>query len=371
MTKRMPRKLPLYVVIERTRHGKIVFYFRIGKGERRRLNGVPGTPEFKRAYAAAMAGEAIPESKPDTGAPKSLRWLIERYMESSAWAAYSVATRKQHGLFFKQIVEKSGNSNYRHVTRKSIMNALEDRKNTPALANNFLKAMKGLFKWALRNDHVDVDPTLNVQRLKHKTVGFPVWTAEDVRLFCECWPIGTMPRLALEMIVHSGIRRSDIHRAGIQHLSGNQLSIATAKTGARITVELPQSVMDAISATKRNGLHFIENAHGKPFTKESFGNWFGDCARKAGVEKNAHGLRKLSATLAANGGATTHELMAQFGWSNVQQAEVYTRGADRAKLGVKTSRVVAEQLQAMKAPHQIPGAGSAGVEEVETSKKKT
>lgn len=358
MTDGMPRKLPLHVVKETTRHGKVVFYFRIGKGERHRLPGHPNASEFKKAYAALLRGEKLPEREPDAPtAVKSVRWLIERYMESSSWSAYSPATRKQQGLFFQQIIAKAGNENYRNVSRKSIMNALEDRKATPALANNFLKAMKGLFKWALRNDHVEADPTVNVERLKHKTTGFPIWTTDDVQKFCAHWPIGTMPRLAFELLVHSGLRRSDIHRAGKQHLSGSVLSISTAKTGARITVELPESVMGAIDATKRNGLHFIENAHGKPFTKESFGNWFGDCARKAGVVKNAHGLRKLSATLAAEGGSTTNELMAQYGWSNVQQAETYTRGADRAKLGVKTSRIVAEQLEAMISPHLKSGTG--------------
>ncbi len=35
-------------------------------------------------------------------------------------------------------------------------------------------------------------------------------------------------------------------------------------------------------------------------TKESFGNDFCDACRKAGVNKSAHGLRKIGATRAAN-----------------------------------------------------------------------
>lgn len=358
MNSDMPRKLPLHVVKETTRHGRVVFYFRIGKGERTRLPGIPGSREFKAAHAALIRGLPLPELEtPGIVKVRSIRWLIDRYKESAHWASLSVATRKQQGLFFQQAVEHSGNEDCRKVTAKDIRNALEARKATPALANNFLKAMKGLFKWAVLNEHVDVDPTSGVQGLKHKTVGFPVWTPDDVAKFCEKWEIGTMPRLAFELIVHSGIRRSDIHRAGRQHLSGNIFSIRTAKTDTQITVEFPPELLAIITRTKSHGLHFIENAHGKPFTKESFGNWFGKCCREAGVEKNAHGIRKLSATLAANGGATTHEMMAQYGWKNVQQAETYTKGADRARLGVKTSRVVAEQIEAMKAPHLIPGKG--------------
>jgi integrase len=356
MTEDMPRKLPLHVVKETNRHGTVVFYFRVGKGERTRLRGIPGSKEFKAAYDAVMRGMPLQEADVVVKA-RSIRWLIDRYMESAHWAGLSDATRKQQGLFFKQIVAVSGSENCRDVTARDVRDALESRKATPALANNVLKALKGLFRWALVNEHVDIDPTADVQGLRHKTMGFPVWTEADVIRFCEKWPIGTPERLAFELMVHSGIRRSDIHRAGRQHLSGNIFSMRTAKTNTQITVELPERLLHIIAQTKSSGLHFIENAHGRPFTKESFGNWFGDRCRKAGVEKNAHGIRKLSATLAANGGATTHELMAQYGWKNVQQAETYTKGADRVRLGVKTSRVVAEQVEAIQTPHLTPGAG--------------
>jgi integrase len=180
---------------------------------------------------------------------------------------------------------------------------------------------------------------------------------EDVSRFCEKWPIGTKPRLALELLLHSGIRRSDVCRAGRQHLNGNVFSMRTAKTGAVVTLEFSNHLVDVIGKTPTGDLHFTTNAFGRPFTKESFGNWFGERCRESGVFKSAHGLRKLSATIAANAGATAHELMALYGWATTQQAEIYTKGADRARLGVKSSRLVAEQIEAAKTPHLIPGAG--------------
>ena len=63
------------------------------------------------------------------------------------------------------------------------------------------------------------------------------------------------------------------------------------------------------------------------------------------LKKSAHGLRKLSATLLAESGAGAHQLMALYGWSNIAQAEVYTRGADRARLGVEASEIVAGQIK--------------------------
>jgi integrase len=43
-------------------------------------------------------------------------------------------------------------------------------------------------------------------------------------------------------------------------------------------------------------------------------------------------LRKAGATVAANNGATSRQLMAIFGWDSVNMAELYTRAADQERL---------------------------------------
>jgi integrase len=47
---------------------------------------------------------------------------------------------------------------------------------------------------------------------------------------------------------------------------------------------------------------------------------------------SAHGLRKAGATIAANNGATAHQLMAIFGWDTIKEAEKYTSKADQLRL---------------------------------------
>jgi site-specific recombinase XerD len=77
------------------------------------------------------------------------------------------------------------------------------------------------------------------------------------------------------------------------------------------------------------------NGWGKPFaTPESFGTWFAKQCDDAGLssECRAHGLRKAGATIAANNGASAHELCAMFGWEKLTTAEIYTKDADRKRL---------------------------------------
>lgn len=340
----MPRKLPLYVVCQRTRHGRIVFYFRRGKGKRIRLPSIDDKA-FEAAYHAALTGNPVKVKPAERG---TLAWLWDRYTtESAKWAKYSEATRRQQKNIMVGILKKSGQHYLDDFTRNTIQKGVDRRHETPAASLNFLKTMNGLFSWAKRMDLIDENPCVGVEPVRYKTQGYTPWTIEDVEQFRAHHPEGTKPRLALEILLQTGLRRSDIVQVGLQHFRGAVMTMATAKTGAVVSSEFPGGLMALVEVTPRRGLHLIENANGKPFTKESFGNWFRKQAAAAGVGagKNAHGLRKLSATLAAEGGARSHQLMAQYGWTNLATAEIYTRGADRAVLGVETSRIVAEQIR--------------------------
>jgi integrase len=79
-------------------------------------------------------------------------------------------------------------------------------------------------------------------------------------------------------------------------------------------------------------LTFLLNELGHAFTDAGFGNWFRDRCVEAGVPGRAHGLRKAGATLAANNGATSRQLMAIFGRDTLKEAERYTRNADQVHL---------------------------------------
>ena len=100
----MPRRLPPFVTRERTRHGRLVFYFRRGKGKRMRLPDLDNR-EFDAAYRSALAGADLPEKK--IILPNTLEWLIARYRESTTWRGLSQATRRQRENIFRGVIELS------------------------------------------------------------------------------------------------------------------------------------------------------------------------------------------------------------------------------------------------------------------------
>lgn len=327
----MRNKLPLYARCETTRHDRQCYYFRRGKGARVRLPDEFGTDEWWTAYRAALAGETIPTRNPKANSG-SVSWLIARYRESAAWNQLSLATRRNRENIFKKVIAKAGDEAFADISRQTIVKARDKQSATPFGANGFLKAMRSLFAWAVEAEYVETNPCAGVKMLTPKTDGYHTWTEEEVTRFERRWPIGTRERLALAILLYSGLRRGDASQLGRQHVRDGVISLRTEKTGTQVHIPIRPELAATIDATPSNGLAFIATPSGKAMTKESFGNWFKDACKAAGVPGTAHGLRKLGATRLANVGASSHELMALYGWESPRMAEVYTKEVDRARL---------------------------------------
>jgi len=112
------------------------------------------------------------------------------------------------------------------------------------------------------------------------------------------------------------------------------MCVTISKSGGEITVTIPilPALAETLAAGPCGDMAFICGDRGRPLTKEGFGNVFREAARAAGVNKSAHGVRKIGATRAAENGATVAELEALFGWQGGRMAALYTRAADRVRL---------------------------------------
>jgi integrase len=234
------------------------------------------------------------------------------------------------------------------MTAKAIR-VLRDRKaDFPEAANSRVKAVRQVFAWALDYDHVTTNPARDVPYVRGNSEGFHGWTVEEVEKFERYHPIGSKARLALALLMFTGVRRSDLVRLGRQHIRDGWFKIAVQKNRKRkpVTIDLPvlAALQDIIAASAPGDLTFLVTQFGRPFTANGFGNWFRRRCNEAGLPRcSAHGLRKAGAARAAENGATTHELMAIFGWQTVKEAERYTRAAQRKRLASGAERLLARQ----------------------------
>jgi len=130
-----------------------------------------------------------------------------------------------------------------------------------------------------------------------------------------------------------------MERDGVLHLTetkgANSRALGRKKTAdakKRVLPILPE-LRAIIDATPSGQLIYLVTEFRKAFTAPGFGNKFRNWCDAAGLKHcSAHGLRKAGATIAAENGATPHQLNAVFGWETLRQAEGYTRKANRTLL---------------------------------------
>lgn len=344
MTDDMPRPKPQFLIRQVTRHGRAVWYFRRHKtGPAIRIRAEFGTPEFTRQYEAALIGQPI-EKKPKTRGG-SLRWLFERFKESSSWSSLALATRKQRENIISGVIAREGDTPAIEIVKADIVEAVDKRRNTPAQARNFIDAMRCMYRWAKAVDLVDHDPTEGIKYPKRpKGPGFEMWTEDELQAFERCWPIGTLERVWFDVLLYTGLRRGDAVRVGKQHVrevidpeSGDLIRvifIKTEKTGREVAIPILPVLQATLDEGPTGDLAFICGRDRKPLSKEVFGNFFRTAARAAGVRKSPHGIRKAGATRCANLGASGRELDALFGWEGGQMSDLYTKAADRLRLAI-------------------------------------
>ena len=349
---------------QKTRHGKIAWYVRVGKGARVRLECEPGTPEFEHEYAGVYAlllkGET-PAVKPGpqkrdpalkvTGVTKgTLGWLWEMYRQSSDWLALSKATRRQRENIMSHVLAKAAKMPLDKLSKPMVLAGREERQHTPSQANNFLNTLRHFLSWAVDFSAVtgvQENPCDGVKNVKRpKTKGFPEWTEEDVEKFEAYWPMGSRQRLALAVHLYTGLRRGDAVRLSRHNFkSTGVIHIESAeKNKVELTIPIHPKLAAAIKACPPQGLHILETSRGEGWgSKESYGNTFHEWALQAGVVekghgKNSHGIRKTAATRLAELGATEAELMALFGWTDPAMARLYTKAANQKRLAMAAGR---------------------------------
>ena len=283
----MPRPRPPHLQRHVTRHGRAVWYVRLGRGPRVRIRAQFGSPEFETEYQAAITtlrdGEPARQDRGTPIAPGSLAWLVERYRETGAWTGLSLATRRQRENILKHVLELAGSQPASRITKAAIVAGRDRRaKDTPFQARHFLDTMRGVFRWAVEAGLIKADPTAGVSDPTLPTSeGFAVWTEDDVAAYLKQWPIGTRQRVWLDVLLYTGLRRGDAVRFGRQHVRDGVGTIKTEKTDTEVSLPILPVLAETLAAGPCGDLAFIANANGQPFAKESFGNAFAEACRKA------------------------------------------------------------------------------------------
>lgn len=297
------------------------------------LPGPYGSAEFRAAYDAAM--NPTPERR-TAGSYGTVQHIVTHYRGSKKFKSLVDSTRYAKGKRLDWICNLIGAARMTDIEPHHIAN-LMDRKGGPDAANRLLKEMSELFEYSVKNLGANfLNPTRAIDKHVVPVGGYHTWTQAEVQQYREHHKSGSKGRLALELMLATGAARQDASVMGRHNIKGHSIYYRRGKT--RQETELPLKYMPELVAEIRQLPPatdvFITSDKGKPYTVESFGNWFADQCEKAGLPDRcrAHGLRKRGATNLAEAGATEFEIMAFLAHKTTREAIRYVRAAQRKKL---------------------------------------
>lgn len=339
-----------YLLTVRKPGGKVFRYLRApGQTKLIRLPDFPmDDPAFLYAYAEALASAGKPRVRAKTG---TIAAMIESFLRSDQFARLSPSYRHKIRRECDEIAAQADDAQARHLRQDHIRDDLGPI--APHKSRDRLKAWRLICTYGVDTGLIRSDPSEGIKRKAvPKSDGHPPWTDAEIDAYRARWPIGTVPRAAMELLHWSGARISDAVLIGPGMVGRDGvLAFRQAKTGDLAYVPWTCAVPPFASQAERQVMHdaiasltghmtFLATAQGRSRSSKALGTLIIESAREAKVRKSAHGLRKTRAVKLAEGGATAHQISAWTGHQTLDEVEHYTRAQNRraAVIGMEQER---------------------------------
>ena len=289
--------------------------------------------EYHRVIAGDRGSRPLPPKRVQEG---TVLWLVETYYRSKLFQTYSAATKNDKKSVLNRYCALVGDLPFKKMRKSDVEASQMKRSQTPGAADKLVKYLKALFNWAIKEGIATFNPAEGVTKI-HKSDGFHSWSEIELDRFRTVYPLGTTARLAFELMVNLGVRRSDLVKLGWRNLIRDRIEFVPQKGAGKyaqfLSLPVTAELMDALNTITHDKPTFLVTEYGKPFMSNGFGNKMRQWCDEAGLpECSSHGLRKASTTILAEAGATEHQLMAIFGWSDSKMAQHYTKTAQSKRV---------------------------------------
>lgn len=179
--------------------------------------------------------------------------------------------------------------------------------------------------------HNPIDAT---DAYKETSGGYHTWTEEEIAQYEAHWPIGSRERLAMALLLHTALRRSDMVKVGPGNRKGNRLLLDHGKNSSETSIPISEELELALGLFANADGTYLQTSFGKPYTAAGFGNWFREKVDEAGLPQkcSAHGLRKAMSRRLAESGATNQQGRAVTGHKTDREFTRYAEKANRAEM---------------------------------------
>lgn len=314
------------------------YYVRVPGKPKHRIKGAPGSAAFMASYHEGRRKLGLDEhragSMPRSG---TLGSIIVAYFASAAFKMMSKDRCRRIRNLLLQVQKENGAAPLSQITTGVLIQSRDRRSEKPAAANEFVKAIRGVYKNAALVGLISQNPALGLHKLKYVEKGYHTWSLDEIATFVRCHKPGSTAHLALCILAFTGCRPGDARLMGRQHVRGERIVFKPSKTlkstGLEVNVKIVAPLAAALAPVAERMI-FLHSEWDRPFASaKAFENKVKKWCVEAGLPHcSAHGIRKGVASLSAEEGTADMQMMSLFGWSDRKQAGTYTMRASRARM---------------------------------------
>lgn len=327
-------KKPKHVHTYTDRHGRERIYLRRPGEKHAPLPGPLFSHEFWAAYHSA--GIQRPKGQPERNPPGSLSVAIMGYYGSAEYKTLAVSTRTNYRRILEKFREAHGTKSLAKLETKHINAIIDQMADRPAAANSMRKRLHTVVEYAIGAGLIKDNPIKRAKIVKYVERSYRAWTEDDIAAYRKRWTEGTPKRLAFEIFLHTGLRRSDAVRLGWKHIRDGWITITTVKSRHRTELNIPihPTLLHHLRAVPRDQNTFLQTLWGNDRGAKGATNWIRDAAHEAGLpnDSSPHGLRHAICGNLAEVGCTPHQIQAITGHKNLQEIETYTKAVNQRRL---------------------------------------
>ena len=315
-------------------NGTTYFYFR-RRGKRTPLPGAYNSPEFLQAYWALRSDKA---AKAEIGAgrtlPSTVNAAIVAFYKHHTFTKNRPITQQTDRNILEAFRKRHGDKRIALLQQHHIEAMIGERAGKPSAQRNLLRVLRVLLDVAVKLKMRRDNPARGIKLDTIKTAGYHSWTEAELRQYEEHHPVGTKERLALDLLLYTAQRRTDVIALGPANLRNGRFTYTASKNDAEMDIPIAPPLAATIAATPMIGVKtYLVTDYGKPFTPAGFGNWLRERCNEAGLPQcSAHGLRKAFLRRMAEAGCSEDYIASISGHRDTREIRKYVQAANKARM---------------------------------------
>ena len=261
----------------------------------------------------------------------TLGFWNQAFQSSPAFRALATSTQKSYSLGLDRLKPLSGLP-IASVRRSDLILILDPLHGKPGAQHSFITACRAMFNYSIERGALDNNPASTLS--PEPSSPLLAWRLSDALVLIN----KSSPQVSIStsLGLYTGQRISDILSLTWDSIDGELINVKQIKTGTRLTIPITSHLRMALEvhrAIGNGGDYVVGGPLGGPGFIASFRQrWMRERDRLGLPKAPFHGLRKCCASMLAEHGASTREIMAVGGWKSSRQVDLYTAQANQLDL---------------------------------------